>query len=59
MKLLLKQRQRIWHNAGEIVEVSPAEANFLLSVNAAEVIQAMRETPEATAAVKKETRRKK
>ncbi len=59
MKLLLKQRQRIWHNAGEIVEVSPAEANFLLSVGAAVYAPNKRETPEAPAAVKKETRRKK
>ena len=38
MKLLLKQAARIRHNAGEIVEVSPAEANFLLSVGAAVIV---------------------
>ena len=38
MKLLLKKAARIRHNAGEIVEVSPAEANFLLSVSAAEIV---------------------
>ncbi|MBQ1576596.1 MAG: hypothetical protein IIZ83_06510 [Oscillospiraceae bacterium] len=47
MKLLLKKAARINHEAGEIVEVSPAQANFLLSVNAAEIIQTeQRESPE-------------
>ena len=47
MKLLLKQAARINHEAGEIVEVSPAQANFLLSVNAAVIIRTeQRETPE-------------
>lgn len=47
MRLLLKQAARINHEAGEIVEVSPAQANFLLSVNAAEIIRTeQRETPE-------------
>ena len=35
MKLLLTKAARINCNAGEIVEVSPAEGNFLLSVSAA------------------------
>ena len=47
MKLLLKKAARINHEAGEIVEVSPAQAHFLLSVNAAEIIRTeQRETPE-------------
>lgn len=46
MKLLLKKAARINHNAGEIVEVSPAQANFLLSVGAAEIVTVQRETPE-------------
>ena len=47
MELLLKQAARINYEAGEIVEVSPAQANFLLSVGAAEIIRAeQRETPE-------------
>ena len=47
MKLLLKKAARINFEAGEIVEVSPAQANFLLSVNAAEIIRTeQRETPE-------------
>lgn len=35
MNLLLMKAARIHHDAGEIVEVSPAEGNFLLSVSAA------------------------
>ena len=49
MKLLLTKAARIRHNAGEIVEVSPAEAGFLLStgsaVEYADPVKA--ETPEA------------
>ena len=49
MKLLLTRAARIRHNAGEIVEVSPAEAGFLLStgsaVEYADPVKA--ETPEA------------
>lgn len=40
MKVKLLVRQRIWHEKGEIVEVSPEHANFLLSVKAAEMIKA-------------------
>ena len=47
MKLRLTKAARINHEAGEIVEVSPAQANFLLSVNAAEIVRPeQRETPE-------------
>lgn len=35
MKLILLKAARIRHNAGDAVEVSPAEADFLLSVGAA------------------------
>ena len=49
MKLLLTRAARIRHNAGEIVEVSLAEAGFLLStgsaVEYADPVKA--ETPEA------------
>lgn len=56
MKLLLKQAARINHEAGEIVEVSPAQAAFLLSVGAAVLV----ETEKRETAVKKvETRGKK
>ena len=51
MKLKLLRAARIRHEAGEIVEVSPAEAGFLLStgsaVEAAELPPMKRETPEA------------
>ena len=48
MKLKLLRTARIRHEAGEIVEVSPAEAGFLLSTGSAEPIieTAARETPE-------------
>ncbi len=53
MKLLLKKAARITLNAGEIVEVSPAQANFLLSVGAAEILTAQRETPEKKTTTKR------
>ena len=49
MKLKLTRAARIRHEAGEIVEVSPAEAGFLLSTGSAVEITAApkkRETPE-------------
>ncbi len=53
MKLKLLRAARIRHEAGEIVEVSPAEAGFLLStgsaVSVAEVSAVQRETPEEKA----------
>jgi len=36
MKVKLLRDARIWHKAGETVEVSPAEAQFLTSVGSAE-----------------------
>ena len=57
MKLKLTRAARIRHEAGEIVEVSLAEAGFLLSTGSAvRVIEEApaRETPENAA--KKETR---
>lgn len=44
MKVLLKRTARITHKAGEIVEVSPAEGAFLLSVGSAELVE-VREMP--------------
>lgn len=38
MKARLTKDMRIKHKAGEIVEVSPSEYNFLLSVRAAEPV---------------------
>ena len=50
MKLKLTRAARIRHEAGEIVEVSPAEAGFLLSTGSAvRVIEEAPQTPEAEA----------
>ena len=50
MKLRLTRAARIRHEAGEIVEVSPAEAGFLLSAGSAvRVIEEAPQTPEAEA----------
>lgn len=50
MKVKLIRAARIRHEAGEIVEVSPAEAGFLLSTGSAEMVAEApvmkRETPE-------------
>ncbi len=50
MKVKLLKAARIRHEAGEIVEVSPAEAGFLLSTGSAVMIAEepvkKRETPE-------------
>lgn len=58
MKVLLLHDARIRHKAGEIVEVSPEEAGFLLSVNAAALPASEKpENPETKKAA--ETRRRK
>ena len=51
MKVKLLRAARIRHEAGEIVEVSPAEAGFLLSTGSAAPVaeekpETQRETPE-------------
>ena len=46
MKLRLIRAARILHQAGEIVEVSLAEAGFLLSTKSAEVVPDVKQTPE-------------
>lgn len=53
MKVKLLRAARIRHEAGEIVEVSPAEAGFLLSTGSAVGMTEKRETPEA--AIERET----
>jgi ribosomal protein L9 len=58
MKLLLKQAARIRHNAGEIVEVSPAEANFLLSVGAAVIVTDAKQEQEQNVVNKKQKKGK-
>ncbi len=40
MKVKLLQDARIKHKAGEIVEVSPAEFDFLVGIKAAEFVEA-------------------
>lgn len=53
MKVKLLREARIRHKAGEIVEVSPAEAGFLLSTGSAIEVhetpedKKVKETPEA------------
>ena len=54
MTLLLTKAARINHNAGEVVETSPAQAEFLISVGAAVLLTT--EVKE-TAAPKRETRK--
>ena len=50
MKVKLLREARIRHEAGEIVEVSPAEAGFLMSTGSAvRVIEDAPRTPEAEA----------
>lgn len=50
MKVRLLRDARIKHNAGEIVEVSPVEFNFLVSVGSAEPVceEAPQEKPKRT-----------
>ena len=38
MKVKLLRRARIWANAGDTVDVSPDEAEFLISVGSAEKV---------------------
>ncbi len=73
MKIKLLRDARIRHHAGEIVEVSPAEAGFLISTASAELMKAPereteapereteapeRETPEEKTKPVRETRKK-
>ena len=48
MKVKLTKRARVWHEAGEIVEVSPAMAELLMRALAAEPV------PEKKQAAKKQ-----
>ena len=61
MKLLLTRSNKIDGKAGEIVEVSPARAAFLLRYGLADpvTVREQIETPETTKPVKKTTRSKK
>lgn len=57
MTVKLLRDARITHKAGEVVEVSPAEAGFLLEVGSAVSVKA--EEPEEKAEPKKTVRKKK
>ena len=61
MKVRLLRANRIDGKAGEIVEVSPARAAFLLGLGTAEpvTVREQIEKPEKKTAVKKSTRSKK
>ena len=61
MKVKLLRQNRIDGKAGEIVEVSPARADFLLRYGMAEpvTVREQIEAPEKKAAAKKTTRTKK
>ena len=62
MKVKLLRDARINHKAGEIVEVSPSECQFLCSVGSAvEIVEVAVKAPEAETAekkVEKKTRKK-
>lgn len=60
MKVLLLRDSRINHKAGEIVEVSPAERDFLTSVGSAvdAVIEAAKPEVEEKPVQKKTVRKK-
>lgn len=49
MKVRLIRPARILHHPGEVVEISPDEARFLLGIGSAEIVQTKMtyETPEA------------
>ena len=55
MKVILIRAARIRHEAGEIVEVSPAEAGFLLSTGSAVYPPVKAEKPETPEVEKPET----
>ncbi len=57
MKVLLLRDARVSHKAGEIVEVSPDELNFLVSVGSAQIIETAMAEPKVETAAKK-TRKK-
>lgn len=54
MKVRLLRDAKIKHKAGEIVEVSPAEANFLLSIRSAEAVH---EAPKTATKPRKTTKK--
>lgn len=59
MLVKLLRQSRIRHNAGEIVNVSPSEAEFLLSVGSAVLVTEEVTAAESKPAPKKQTKTKK
>lgn len=59
MKIKLLRDSRIVHKAGEVVNASPAEASFLISVGSAiEIRESAVETPEKAMPRKRGTKEK-
>lgn len=56
MKVRLLRPARINHNSGDIVEVSPEQGNFLLSVGSAELANNQKEPAEEKKDTKKRTK---
>lgn len=62
MRVILLKDARIWHKAGETVDVSPEECHFLISTDGAVMIEAVKtpavkseiESPEEKISDKKE-----
>lgn len=59
MRVKLLREASIKHSVGEVVEVSPAEFNFLVSVGSAEAVKESEPVSEDPEPVKKKTTRKK
>lgn len=58
MKVKLLRDSRIWHKAGDIVEVSPAECQFLTSVGSAVEVAVNASPVETTEKPVKATRKR-
>lgn len=58
MTVKLLRDARIIHSAGEIVEVSPEQGEFLLSVGSAEAVKKAKVEPKAEPEVKEEKPKK-
>lgn len=53
MKVRLMRNSRILHKAGEVVEVSPAEAGFLISTGSAVAVPGADKKPDVPAQPKR------
>ena len=56
MKVVLLRPANIKHDAGDIVEVSPARADFLFSVGSAKPVEDVKEVKEVKKPAKKATK---